>query len=285
MAAALVLSAAVAFAGHYAVQSLRPGDYWRAWPIVTTSAVYASALAACLFALLFLAGTRERTRMRAAFWLLFVLLGGALALVAPGGAIFFLAPPLVAAIGMTSASAARLVREGRRDPRRAPALSHLRPCARPVRGADERRPVLGVRAAGRGDPAAGADRARVRSLPGTDARPCLPARSSSPPHFGPLPPLPPPIATTAASCSRSNMPGMPTRAPAGSRSTMTARRCRSRRTGRGPKCPTRCAGAGPPPPLLRPRRRRPPPWSHKGAGPAGAGSGCGSPPMARRSCR
>lgn len=100
MAAALAGSGALAFAGHFVIQWLRPGDYWRAWPLVTSTAVYASALAACLIALLLIARTAERTRLRTAFWLLFLLLGGGLCIVAPGAAIYFLAPPLLAALGM-----------------------------------------------------------------------------------------------------------------------------------------------------------------------------------------
>jgi len=97
---ALAGSAAPAFAGHFIVQALRPGDYWRAYPLATTSAVYASAIAASVIALLFVARTRERTKLRVAFWLLFTALGGALCFVAPGAAIYFLAPPLAAAVGM-----------------------------------------------------------------------------------------------------------------------------------------------------------------------------------------
>jgi hypothetical protein len=100
MAAALAGSGALAFAGHFLVQLLRPGDYWRAYPLATTSAVYASAILACVLALLVVAGTRERTRLRAAFWLAFSALGAALCIVAPGAAIYFLLPPLAAGLGM-----------------------------------------------------------------------------------------------------------------------------------------------------------------------------------------
>jgi hypothetical protein len=68
--------------------------------LVTTNAVYASALAACVACLLLVARTPERTRLRAAFWLLFLLVGAGICIVAPGAAIYFLLPPLVAAIGM-----------------------------------------------------------------------------------------------------------------------------------------------------------------------------------------
>jgi hypothetical protein len=100
MVTALVLSGALAFAGHFILGLIRAGDYWRAYPLVATTAVYASALAACAIALLLVAGTAERTRLRAAFWLFFAALGGAICFVAPGAAIYFLLPPLVMALGM-----------------------------------------------------------------------------------------------------------------------------------------------------------------------------------------
>jgi hypothetical protein len=100
MAAALAGALALAFAGHFIVQYLRPGDYWRAYPWVTSLAVYASALAASAFALQWIAGGADQARLRAAFWLLFTALGAALCFVAPGAAIYFLLPPLAAALGM-----------------------------------------------------------------------------------------------------------------------------------------------------------------------------------------
>jgi Peptidase family M28 len=102
MAAAMAGSAALAFAGHVLLALVRAGDYWRAYPIVATTAVYACALAACVIALLAVAGTAERTRLRPACWLFFTALGGAICFIAPGAAIFFLAPPLAAALGMVA---------------------------------------------------------------------------------------------------------------------------------------------------------------------------------------
>jgi hypothetical protein len=103
MAATLAGSLGLALAGNFIVQLIRPGDYWRAYPWVTSSAVYASALAAAVAALLLIARSGERTRLRAAFWLLFTALGAALCAVAPGAAIYFLVPPLLAALGMALA--------------------------------------------------------------------------------------------------------------------------------------------------------------------------------------
>lgn len=100
MFVALILSGAFAFAGHFILGLIRAGDYWRAYPLVATTAVYASALAACTIGLLLVAGTAERTKLRAAFWLFFTLLGGGLCVIAPGAAIYFLLPPLVMALGI-----------------------------------------------------------------------------------------------------------------------------------------------------------------------------------------
>jgi hypothetical protein len=100
MLTALLLSGGLAFLGHFILSLIRAGDYWRAYPVVAITAVYASALAACAIALLFVAGTAERTRLRAAFWLFVTALGGAICFIAPGAAIYFLLPPLVMALGM-----------------------------------------------------------------------------------------------------------------------------------------------------------------------------------------
>ncbi len=100
MIAAVAGAAALAWLGQAGVDLVRDGDYWRAWPLVASTAAYASAVAAILLALRLIARDRDRTRLRPAFWLLFVALGCALAAVAPGGAIFFIGPPLVAALGM-----------------------------------------------------------------------------------------------------------------------------------------------------------------------------------------
>jgi hypothetical protein len=102
MVSALVLSIGLAFLGHFILSLTRAGDYWRAFPLVATTAVYASALAGCAIALLLIAGTAERTRLRAAFWLFVTALGGATCFVAPGAAIYFLLPPLMMALGMVA---------------------------------------------------------------------------------------------------------------------------------------------------------------------------------------
>ena len=97
--AGLVASVMLAVAGQALVSAVKPGLFWRARPELISTAVDASAIAACLAVFLWLRPA-DRMPARAAFWLIFVALGGLIALAAPGGMIFFLAPPLVALAGM-----------------------------------------------------------------------------------------------------------------------------------------------------------------------------------------
>jgi len=98
--AAMLGSAALAWLGQAVLALIRSGEYWRGYPVVTEIAVYASAIAAGLLALVLIARDADRTRLRAAWWLFFLLIGLAVSLIAPGGSIYFLLPPLAAAIGM-----------------------------------------------------------------------------------------------------------------------------------------------------------------------------------------
>lgn len=93
------LAAGVAgFAIDWVVHLFRPADYWRAYPLVTFAGFYALALLAAATMLWTLGRGIERSRLRSAFWLLFVVLGGIVCLIAPGGSIYFLLPALAAAI-------------------------------------------------------------------------------------------------------------------------------------------------------------------------------------------
>jgi len=81
------------------VQSLRPGEFWRAYPMAMQVAVAATALLAIVLAFV-LARRMERERLRVAAWFVFALLGGAICYVAPGAAIFFLMAPLILQVGI-----------------------------------------------------------------------------------------------------------------------------------------------------------------------------------------
>ncbi|SMF76072.1 M20/M25/M40 family metallo-hydrolase [Allosphingosinicella indica] len=78
------------------------GEYWRGTPILIKLATYATAMLAAVAALAW--ARWDAARLRAAFWLVFLLVGAALSVALPGASIYFLlvAPP--AAIGLLLAS-------------------------------------------------------------------------------------------------------------------------------------------------------------------------------------
>ncbi len=99
----LILSAALSWVALALIGALRQGMFWRAQPVWTHLATYATVILAGV-ALLATVGRRLDVRqLRATFWLIALLIGGAIGLIAPGGIIFFLFPPLLALIGMIAA--------------------------------------------------------------------------------------------------------------------------------------------------------------------------------------
>jgi hypothetical protein len=100
-AIAMAGAGAVALIGQLILGLIRAGDYMRGHPWVTELAVYGSAMAAGLVALRLIAREAEIGKLRAAYWLFFLLLGAGLASVAPGGTVYFLFPPLIAGLGMS----------------------------------------------------------------------------------------------------------------------------------------------------------------------------------------
>ncbi|HET9639809.1 MAG TPA: M20/M25/M40 family metallo-hydrolase [Allosphingosinicella sp.] len=103
-AAALVLAMAdaalTAFLLHALIGWFRPGEYWRAHPEWISLAIDATAMASAAVALLWIARPVARDRLRLAFWLVFLILGAGISLVAPGAAFYFLLPPLLAVPGL-----------------------------------------------------------------------------------------------------------------------------------------------------------------------------------------
>jgi len=82
------------------VGAIRHGMFWRAEPIWAHLTVYAATILAAAVLVLTVGGSLDRTRLRPAFWFVFLVLGGAIGLVAPGGIIFFIFPPLIVAAGI-----------------------------------------------------------------------------------------------------------------------------------------------------------------------------------------
>ncbi len=95
MLASLLIGTAAAWLGELIVGLVRPGMFWRAYPLFTHLAVYASMIAVGVIALRTIGGKIEIERLRTAYWMLFLLIGVAIALIAPGGIIYFLLPPIV----------------------------------------------------------------------------------------------------------------------------------------------------------------------------------------------
>jgi hypothetical protein len=81
----------------------RPGMFWRAHPIWTHLATYATVILVAVALLAWSARIVGVDRLRSGFWLLFLCVGALIGLFAPGGIIFFLFPPLLAFIGMVAA--------------------------------------------------------------------------------------------------------------------------------------------------------------------------------------
>jgi hypothetical protein len=96
----LIAATALAWLCMAAAGLARPGMFWRAFPIWTHLAVYASALTAGVGLLASLGARLDTRQLRAAYWLVFVLLGAAIAIVAPRGIIYFLFPPLLFGLGV-----------------------------------------------------------------------------------------------------------------------------------------------------------------------------------------
>jgi hypothetical protein len=99
----LVAATALSWLILAAIGAFRPGTFWRAHPIWTHLTVYAVTILAAITIVKAVAGTLDRTRLRPAFWFIFLIIGGAIGLIAPGGIIFFLFPPLLAVVGIIAA--------------------------------------------------------------------------------------------------------------------------------------------------------------------------------------
>ncbi len=116
----LLLCAAMVFGGSiaagllsFAAGLIRAGDFWRAYPLLSYLALYASLLAVMSAIWSKWGRGFDVTRMRAAAWLFILIFGAALSLALPGATIFFLIAPAIALLGIAlsarSPSAASLL--------------------------------------------------------------------------------------------------------------------------------------------------------------------------------
>ena len=88
-----------AFAG-FLLNLLRAGDFWRAHPAFAYLALYAVLVLVMALIYARLGRGIERRRMRAASWLLTLLIGSGLSIALPGATIFFLIAPAAALLGI-----------------------------------------------------------------------------------------------------------------------------------------------------------------------------------------
>jgi Peptidase family M28 len=96
----LVGSTTLAWLALALVGAVRHGMFWRAEPIWTHLATYMSAILVGAVLLATIGRSLDVRQLRATFWLIYVAIGAVIGLVAPGGIIFFLFPPLLALVGM-----------------------------------------------------------------------------------------------------------------------------------------------------------------------------------------
>lgn len=97
---AIAAGVAVAFASTFVAGFIRPGDYWRATPLVSFMAVYASVLAAMVAVLGIMAASLRPRALRSACWLAILITGGLLSIFVHGAMIFFIAAPALALLAM-----------------------------------------------------------------------------------------------------------------------------------------------------------------------------------------
>jgi hypothetical protein len=98
--AALVAGGVLAWLAVTVVGFVRAGTFWRAHSEISFIALYATTLVGELAVLRTVGAKIEAQALRPVYWFVFMLVGGALALVAPGGIIYFLIPPAVVLLGV-----------------------------------------------------------------------------------------------------------------------------------------------------------------------------------------
>jgi hypothetical protein len=82
---------------------VRHGMFWRAHPAWTHLAIYASVTLVAVVLLASVGRRIKRPQLRATFWLISLAIGALIGLVAPGGIVFFVFPPLLVMAGVVVA--------------------------------------------------------------------------------------------------------------------------------------------------------------------------------------
>lgn len=93
-------STALASAALAVIGSIRGGMFWRAEPMWTDLASYASVILLGVMLIAWLGRGMSLVQLRTSFWFLFLIIGTAIGPIAPGAIIFFIFPPLAALAGL-----------------------------------------------------------------------------------------------------------------------------------------------------------------------------------------
>ena len=96
----IALSSAVAWLALTIIGAFRHGMFWRAHPQWTHIATYGAVLLVGTLLIGSIGRGASVRQLRSAFWLLFLVIGGLIGLLAPGGIVFFLLPPLLVGAGV-----------------------------------------------------------------------------------------------------------------------------------------------------------------------------------------
>ena len=109
LAIAVVASSAAAALVAALLGFIRAGDYWRAYPWVTTLAVAATVIAVQAWFVARIGDHYDRSKRRLAAWTVVLLCGVAASLALPGAIIFFVLGPSLAMIGLIVRSRAQVL--------------------------------------------------------------------------------------------------------------------------------------------------------------------------------
>lgn len=82
------------------IGAFRHGMFWRAEPVWTHLATYACVLVAAVLLIVTIGRQLTTSQLRASCWLVFLVVGALIGLIAPGGIVFFIFPPLLALGGI-----------------------------------------------------------------------------------------------------------------------------------------------------------------------------------------
>lgn len=97
---AMILSGLLAWIALLLIGVVRHGMFWRAHPEWTHLATYAGVLLVGAILLRTIGRGTQVRQLRSTYWLLFVGVGALIGLLAPGGIVFFIFPPLLVLAGM-----------------------------------------------------------------------------------------------------------------------------------------------------------------------------------------